>query len=216
MVDFASLNAAAAGNVSRFHTFAQSIETAHLGNLYSKALDGLDYYVVELAAKPALKNAPEWVTDNLAVNTIRTYQGLSIFVGAALTVVSLVSFIIWLHPEGTTPKPPRTDSTDLPPEGKSNPLRSKSLGSEEKDGVDQAANTLRAHSTGSTAKPAASTTTSGNPMTPGADDDVDDKADGGSAATDAAKAKVNSSDDDDGDAPASTNAVAPDADDDLE
>lgn len=201
MVDFTSLNAAATATVSGFHNYAQNIETARLGNLYSKAFDGLNYYVVECVAKPALEKAPEWMTDNLAVSTIRNNQGLSIVVGISLAVASLVSFIIWLHPEGTTSKPPRAGFPDPNP----NPQRTRSLGSEEEDGTEPTPrSTLRTHS-------AEEVPTKGD-----VDADVDDKstsASGGapesSSVAAAAQAKVLSSNDDDGDVPVSTTEDKP-------
>jgi hypothetical protein len=115
MVDFNSLDVTATGIVSRFHNFAKNIETAHLGKLYTQALDGLNYYVVERAAKPALQKAPEWVTSNRAVSAIQSHLGLSIVVGAAVSVVSFILFMILLHPKGTTAKPIGPDSLDETP-----------------------------------------------------------------------------------------------------
>ncbi len=114
MVDIPSLDVAATGAFSRFHNYAKNVETAHLGNLYSSTLDNLHYYAIESVAKPALSKAPEWVSDNRVVSIIRSHQGISMAVGAALTLISIVSFWIWLHPAGKTTTPP---NNTLPPSG---------------------------------------------------------------------------------------------------
>jgi hypothetical protein len=102
MVDSASLNTTTIETVNRFHNFAKNIETAHLGNLYTTVIDGLDYYVVECAAKPLLANAPEWLSDNRVVSPIKDNKGLAILVGG---IITLIFIIIMLHPKGGAPKP---------------------------------------------------------------------------------------------------------------
>jgi hypothetical protein len=100
-LDINRIDATVTGFVSRCHTYVQSIETANFGKFYSKALDGLNYYLVDSVAKPALQKAPEWVYDNRAVNAVLKNKGISILVVA---VVSFVFFVIWLHPKGPTSK----------------------------------------------------------------------------------------------------------------
>ncbi len=78
MVDFTSLDAATTGTITRLHNFAKNVETAHLGKLYATAINGLDYYVVQCAAKPVLAKAPEWVSSNRVVNSIQNHKGLTI------------------------------------------------------------------------------------------------------------------------------------------
>jgi hypothetical protein len=112
MVDLASLNASITSTATQFHNFAKNIETAHLGNLYTTVIDGLDYYVVECAAKPILEKTPEWVSDNRVVNTILENKGLVILAGG---VITFILFIIWLHPKGDAPKLTGPDSKGTTP-----------------------------------------------------------------------------------------------------
>jgi len=95
-IDFNPINTAATGFVSRCHTYVKGIETAHVGYFYSRALDGLNYYLVDSIAKPVLQKAPEWVYDNRAVNAVLNNKNILI---VTVAVVSFVLFVVWLHPE---------------------------------------------------------------------------------------------------------------------
>jgi hypothetical protein len=98
--------------VTRFHNFAKNIETAQLGTYYTTFIDGLDYYVVESAAKPILAKAPEWLSDNRVVSTIKDQKCLVILAGS---IITFVLFMIWLHPKGGAPKPIDPDLTGKKP-----------------------------------------------------------------------------------------------------
>ncbi len=112
MVDFTSLDTATLSTVNRFHDFAKNIETAHLGNLYTTVIDGIDYYVVECIAKPVLAKAPEWVSDNRVVSSIQNNKGFAILAGSIITIIFIV---IMLHPKGEGPKPTPPDATNKIP-----------------------------------------------------------------------------------------------------
>jgi hypothetical protein len=116
MVDIASLDRAAKGAFSSCHNYVKN--TDHLGRLYSSTLHTLDHYLIKGAAEPALSKAPEWVSDNRIVTAIQNHQGISLAVGAALTLISFVSFVIWLHPTGKTVKLKDTGTTPPSPKTK--------------------------------------------------------------------------------------------------
>jgi hypothetical protein len=116
MVDLAYLNtttleavASFQNTVTHYHNLAKNIETAHFGNLYTNVCDGLDYYVVEKAAKPLLSKAPEWIFDNKGVSTILDNKGLAILAGG---MISFILFVIWLHPKGEPIEPPKPIGED--------------------------------------------------------------------------------------------------------
>lgn len=84
---------------STAHHYLKNIETAHLGNLYTTVIDNLDYYFIECAAKPLLNQAPEWVTDNQVVDSIKNNKGLAIAIAGTVTLALLIYFVVLLHPK---------------------------------------------------------------------------------------------------------------------
>lgn len=127
MVDFTSLNTATLETATRFHNFAKNIETAHLGNLYTTVIDGIDYYIVERAAKPLLEKAPEWVYENSVVDSIKNHKGLYIL---AAGIITLIFINYMLHPKdevqdhGDNPTSPKSkDDANLENgDGKNKPV----------------------------------------------------------------------------------------------
>jgi hypothetical protein len=113
MFDFSSLGVATTETITRFHNFAKNVETAHLGKFYTTVINGLDYYVVERAAKPALAKAPEWVSSNRVVNFIQNNKGLTIL---AAGIITLIFIVVMLHPPGNAAKSTGTGSPDRAPE----------------------------------------------------------------------------------------------------
>jgi|GEM_PF-1988664 len=102
-LDFNRITATVTGTVSDCHTYVKSIETANFGKLYTKAFDGLNYYVVDSVAKPALQKVSELDYTKRAVDTILKHKNVSIVVGVGL----LLLFLIWLHSSG---KPSKIES----------------------------------------------------------------------------------------------------------
>ncbi|HEX4840294.1 MAG TPA: hypothetical protein VFU89_07640 [Rhabdochlamydiaceae bacterium] len=101
-LDFNRIATTVTGYVSHCHTYIKGIETANLGKIYTKVLDGLNYYLVGSVAKPALQKVSEWGYTKRAIDLVLNNKKVSIVAGAGLFVL----FVIWLHPSG---KPSRIE-----------------------------------------------------------------------------------------------------------
>ncbi len=101
MVDLSGLGHAAIGQLKHLHNAAKNIETAHLGKLYTNAVDGFDLRVVEGIVKPFLNKHPE-ITDNGAVTFFQENKKISLISGGCLFLL----FLILLHPN-QEPRPPK-------------------------------------------------------------------------------------------------------------